>query len=119
MFDGTFDFAVHNDRAVQLVQCWSFQLPNQIDLAEQVKSWSWVVHELRHSGGELRVGDSTLEIAPDLDIYAVVIPPRTDASAPAFEEATAAFAETGVKTLLPAEAYELGTQAAQALAVAH
>jgi hypothetical protein len=37
VFDGTFDFAVHNGHTVQLVQCWSFQLPNQADLAEQVK----------------------------------------------------------------------------------
>lgn len=33
-YDGMFDFAVFNGRAVQLVQCWSFQLPNQADLAE-------------------------------------------------------------------------------------
>src|SRR5215210_2965162 len=45
-YGDTFDFAVHNGHAVQLVQCWSFQLPNQDDLAERVKAWSWVVHEL-------------------------------------------------------------------------
>ena len=42
-FHAPFDFAVHNGSAVQLVQCWSFQLPNQEDLAEQVKAWAWVV----------------------------------------------------------------------------
>jgi len=46
VYDGAFDFAVHN-RAVQLVQCWSFQPPNQADLAGQVKAWSWLVHEVR------------------------------------------------------------------------
>ncbi|HYN51876.1 MAG TPA: hypothetical protein VES62_13215 [Thermoleophilaceae bacterium] len=42
VFDGVFDFAVHNGCTVHLVQCWSFQLPNQADLAEQVKAWSWL-----------------------------------------------------------------------------
>jgi predicted RecA/RadA family phage recombinase len=51
VFDGVFDFAVHNGSTVQLVECWSFQLPNQSDLAEQVKAWSWLVHEIRNSGG--------------------------------------------------------------------
>ncbi|HEX5762291.1 MAG TPA: DUF3037 domain-containing protein [Solirubrobacterales bacterium] len=118
VFDGTFDFAVHNGRAVQLAQCWSFQLPNQADLAEQVKSWSWVVHELRKSGGEVLVDGSALEIPKDLDIYSVVIPPLPEQASPAYEEAQAAFEEVGVSQVSPEKADELGARAADVLGVA-
>lgn len=114
-FDGSFDFAVHNGHVVQLVQCWSFQLPNQKELAEQVKSWSWVVHELRKSGGSVRVNEDELAIPPDLDIYSVVIPPLPDQQAPAYEEARAAFEETEVRELQPSDADLLGARAASAL----
>lgn len=114
-FDGSFDFAVHNGRAVQLVQCWSFQLPNQTDLAEQVKSWSWVVHELRKGGGAILGEEGEVEIPSDLDIYSVVIPPVTDQPSSAYDEAEAAFAENEVRQLLPEDADELGVRAADAL----
>jgi hypothetical protein len=32
-YDSTFDFAIANGHVVQLVQCWSFQLPDQASLA--------------------------------------------------------------------------------------
>jgi len=119
VFDGTFDFAVHNGHAVQLAQCWSFQLPNQTDLAEQVKSWSWVVHELRKSGGSVLVnGSDEVDIPNDLDIYSVVIPPRSDQASPAYEEAEAAFDEVGVHQVSPEEADQLGARAADALGMA-
>lgn len=118
VFDGTFDFAVHNGRAVQLAQCWSFQLPNQTDLAEQVKSWSWVVHELRKSGGAVHVDGDDVEIPRDLEIYSVVIPPRPEQSSPAYEEAEAAFEETGVQQIPPEEADALGARAADVLGAA-
>jgi hypothetical protein len=118
VFDGTFDFAVHNGHAVQLAQCWSFQLPNQTDLAEQVKSWSWVVHELRKSGGSVRVDGAEVEIPKDLDIYSVVIPPKPDQLSPAYQEAEAAFEEIRVQQVSPEEADKLGARAAQVLNVA-
>lgn len=117
-FDGTFDFAVHNGRTIQLVQCWSFQLPNQADLAEQVKAWSWVVHELRRDGGELATKDGEFEVPPGLDIYAIAIPPATGSESPAYEEARAAFDENGVIELAPEDADRVGAEAADALAAA-
>jgi hypothetical protein len=116
VYDGSFDFAVHNGRAVQLVQCWSFQLPNQADLAEQVKAWSWLVHELRQAGGELIAADRGLEVPSDLDIFAIAIPPVGGADSPAYEEARAAFAENDVTELAPDDADRVGALAAQALA---
>lgn len=118
VFDGTFDFAVHNGRAVQLVQCWSFQLPNQADLAEQVKAWSWLVHEVRQDGGGLATAGGEIEVPRALDIYAIAIPPVAGAESPAYEEARAAFAENGVIELTPDAADRVGAQAAQALGAA-
>lgn len=115
VFDGVFDFAIHNGRTVQLVQCWSFQLPNQSDLAEQVKAWSWLVHEIRRSGGELTYASGEASVPQDLDIFAVAIPPRADVDAPAYAEAQAAFAEIGVFEVAPDDVDQVGLQAADAL----
>jgi hypothetical protein len=114
-FDDTFDFAVHNGRAVQLVQCWSFQLPDQGQLAEQVKAWSWVVHEVRKQGGELSTNSGTIEVPGETQIAAVCIPPAKGGEAPAFAEAKAAFAENDVQQLSPEEADRLGAEARQLL----
>jgi hypothetical protein len=116
VFDGVFDFAVHNGRVVQLVQCWSFQLPNQVDLAEQVKAWSWLVHEVRQGGGELTTTEGDVDIPAELDIFAIAIPPVSGAESPAYEEAKVAFHENDVTELTPDNAYRVGEQAANALA---
>lgn len=116
MFDGSFDFAVHNGRTVHLVQCWSFQLPNQADLAEQVKAWSWLVHKVRKDGGELTLTDREVDVPPDLEIFAITISPVTGADSPAYEEAKAAFAENTVSELSPDQAGRVGEHAAGALA---
>ena len=118
VFDGTFDFAVHNGSTIQLVQCWSFQLPNQADLAEQVKAWSWLVHEVRNAGGSLRTDSGEIDVSSQLDIYAIAIPPVAGVESPAYEEAKAAFAENRVIELTPDEADRVGAQAAEALGAA-
>jgi hypothetical protein len=118
VFDATFDFAVHNGRAVQLVQCWSFQLPNQADLAEQVKAWSWVVHEVRRGGGSLTLDEGEVEVPHDLGVYAIAIPPVDGSESPAYEEARAAFEETKVIELSPEDAGRVGAEALDALALA-
>lgn len=114
-FDDTFDFVVHNGRAVQLVQCWSFQLPDQEQLAEQIKSWSWVVHELRQQGGELDTDGGPIEVPGETQIASVCILPAAAGDAPAYGEAQAAFAENGVEQLTPEQADRLGAQARRLL----
>lgn len=46
-----FDFVVANGQAVQLAQTWSFQQPNQEELAERVKAWAFTVEDVRDNGG--------------------------------------------------------------------
>jgi hypothetical protein len=121
-YDGVFDFAVVNGEALQLVQCWSFQLPNQNELAEQVKAWAWVVRELRDRGGVLRAagrGDLPVPRGGDIEIGAVFIPPAEGQDdTHAFDEARAAFDETGVLALESTEADVLGERAAERLLAA-
>ncbi|HZV73775.1 MAG TPA: DUF3037 domain-containing protein [Conexibacter sp.] len=112
-FDADFDFAVHNGRAVQLVQCWSFQLPNQTELADQVKSWAWVTRHIRDRGGCL-TSDGELEVPADLDIAVVYIPPdRPDRHA--FSEAQKAFRELTVTVAAYDSADGIGARAAAGL----
>jgi hypothetical protein len=94
----------------------SFQLPNQADLAEQVKAWSWLVHELRRSGGDLTAGDGDPVVPSNLEIFAVTIAPREEINSPAYAEAQAAFDEIRVTELTPEDADRIGLQAADALA---
>lgn len=118
-YDGIFDFAVGNGRVMQLVQCWSFQLPNQEELAEQVKAWAWLVHELREQDGRLRLGERELQVLRgEVEIATVFVPPEEGQEAPAFEEARAAFDETGVTQLRPEDADVLGQRAAERLQLA-
>lgn len=113
-WDFQFDFGVHNGRAVQLAQCWSFELPNQSELREQVKAWAWMVHEVRRSGGEL-VGDESFGVPSDLDVAAIYVPPRGGTDSPAFKEARSAFNELDV-TAAPFDGADLvGESAAQRL----
>lgn len=113
-YDFQFDFAVHNGRAVQLLQCWSFQLPNQADLTEEVKAWAWMVHEVQDNGGHL-VSEGGIEVPQELDIAAVYIPPL-DRMSPAFGEAKSAFDELGVTAASFDQADAVGVAAAQRLA---
>jgi hypothetical protein len=114
-FRSKFDFAVHNGAVVQLVGCWSFQLPNQVELADQIKSWAWVVHELRERGGVLSAGGAALEIPADIQVAAVAVPAKEGEESPAFEEARAAFDETDVDLFLPEQADIIGEHAAELL----
>jgi hypothetical protein len=117
-YEGVFDFAVANGGVVQLVQCWSFQLPNQVELADQVKAWAWVVRELRREGGHLAFGEREAEAQRDVEIAAVFIPPADGQDAPAFDEARAAFEQTDVRQLTLEEADVVGQKAAERLQLA-
>ncbi len=118
VYDFKFDFAVHNGSTVQLVHCWSFELPNQAELAEQIKAWAWMVHALRDGGGQLALDDAEIEVPSGLDIESVYIPPREVGSA-AWEEAQAAFEELAITGTPSDRADRVGAEAARLLAGAH
>lgn len=120
-YDAKFDYAVLNGRVLQLVQCWSFQIPNQEDLAAEVRAWAWVVRELREHGGELRHGGASVAIPAGnaLDIASVYMPPRIGQNEThAFDEAVAAFEETQVESVPADGVREVADRAAARLGVA-
>jgi len=117
-YDSTFDFAVFNGRVVQLVQCWSFQLPDQATLAAEVRAWAWVVAELRRRGGQLRLGERRVPVpqGPELEVASVYLPPSAaQTETKAFGEARAAFAETNVQSYTPDSADLVAMSAASRL----
>jgi hypothetical protein len=114
-----FDFGVHNGVVRQLVRCWSFQLPAQDELADEVKAWAWLVRHLQEGGGILSAPSGSFEIRPgEFDTAVVYIPPIAGTDAPAFDEAEAAFAEIKVSAV-PADQAATVAQAAQALLASH
>jgi hypothetical protein len=112
-YEQTFDFVVHNGDVVQLVQCWSFQLPNQDDLAQQVKAWAWAVREIRESKDSATAGeDLSVRDGADVDVAAVVIEPRSDDPRAAWDEAVAAFEEVRARAVPPDDADQIANVAA-------
>jgi hypothetical protein len=120
-YDGIFDFAVFNGHALQLAHCWSFQIPGQAELADQVKSWAWVVHEIRNNGGTIRIGDREVEVPQggELEIAAIAVPPKDgQEDVRAYDEARAAFDEVDVRELRPDDVDALAQRAVELLHVA-
>ena len=116
-YSDRFDFAVHNGSVVQLVKCWSFQLPSQAELAEEVKAWAWVARHLRESGGTVDTQAGGLEVRPRADLAVVYVPPLSNGPAAAFEEARAAFREIDVTARPAEEADVVGQHVLQLLAM--
>jgi hypothetical protein len=117
-YAGGFDYAIANGRVVQLVQCWSFQLPNQEQLADEVKAWAWVVQELREHGGTVNLGDRTVAVDPQaaLEVASVFIAPLAgQEDTRAFDEATAAFAATETFSVTADEAERVAEHAVELL----
>jgi hypothetical protein len=114
-YETVFDFAVHNGSAVQLVQCWSFQLAGQADLAEQVRSWAWGVRAIQEQGGETLTETAQLAVPREVEVGAVYIAPEPGADSTAFEEARAAFDDAQVLALPADDAGVLGEHAVDRL----
>jgi hypothetical protein len=86
------DFAVANGRALQLTQTWSFQVPNQDALSEQVKAWGWTMRRIREDGGALRTMEhERFEIERNIDVEVVYVPPSEEQPSRALEDAFAVF----------------------------
>lgn len=107
-----FDFAVVNGKVLQLAQTWSFQVPDQEGLAEQIKAWGWTVQEARHNGGRVvSREDLSFEVTTDVDIEVVYVPPAEDQLAPAFNDALNVFDALNVRHTSLEGAIDVGQRA--------
>lgn len=113
---GKLDFVVHNARAVQCTQSWSFELPNQEDLSEEVHSWAWMAEAIRRGDGEATLADGhRITLPKDVEFGVVYIPPRGDQRASAFPDAQQAFRDLKVTAVPWDRASELAARAALSL----
>jgi hypothetical protein len=115
-----FDFSVLNGRVVQLVQAWSFQNPDQDAHAKNVKAWAWTVEDLRSHGGHVIVPDAKryIQVARDVTIEALYVPPLQENQESVFEEALNAFGKINVRAVSMAEVDEIGVEAIRLLEAA-
>ncbi|MCH8113677.1 MAG: DUF3037 domain-containing protein [Proteobacteria bacterium] len=111
-----FDFVVANGSAVQLAQTWSFQMPNQDDLAEQIKAWAWTVSDIRRSGGAAETDARHIDVPCDVDIEVVYVPPATGGPREVLTEALAAFSGIDVQPVEFDRASTVGQKASRLIA---
>lgn len=115
-----FDFAVTNGKAVQLAQAWSFQIPDQEQLSQQVRAWGWAVQDVIDHGGHLELPDeATLEVANTVDIEVVYVPPRAGQDAPALDDARKVFGRLGINAVPLDGAATIAQRARTLLDAAH
>jgi hypothetical protein len=114
-----FDFAITNGRTLQLVHTWSFQIPDQTELTEQIKAWGWTVERLRDRGGVVitRAGDK-FDVDRNVDIEATYVPPEVGQDAAAFVEALDVFRMCNVLQIPYLEADVVGRRASELLSAA-
>ena len=94
-----FDFVISNGRALQLTHSWSFQNPNQERLSSQIKSWGWTVRKTREVGGRVDLPDDSLEVASDVAVEVVYIPPSQGQDTRVLAEAQDVFSALDVRAV--------------------
>jgi hypothetical protein len=111
-----FDFAVTNGHVLQLTQTWSFQVPDQESLAEQVKAWGWTVRDVQQHGGQATLPDgSRFDVTSEVDVEVVFVPPAEGQDAPAMKDAYSVFKELDVRQAPVEEADQVGRRASELL----
>lgn len=114
-----FDFAVTDGQALQLTHTWSFQVPDQNQLAEQVKAWGWTVRDVRDGGGSVALlNGAEFEVPKDIDIEVVYVPPAPGQDAPAIGDAMSVFAALDVRHTEVGQADVVGSRAHDLLVAA-
>lgn len=71
---GTMDFAVANGRAVQLTQAFSLAAANGAAIADQVRSWAWLMERTRESDvAHISAPHARIDVASDIQLEVVTI----------------------------------------------
>lgn len=114
--DGRLDFAVTNGKVLQLTQTFSFQVPDQESLTEQVRAWGWTIRDARESGGEVvTASGKQFAVEQDVDIEVVYVPPVPNQPATALEDATSVFNALSIAAYPLAEAPAVAARADELL----
>jgi len=112
------DFVVANGRVVQLTQCYSFQIPNSVDLLESIKALAWTLHAIREGGGLAVVGDVERPIPQDVDVEIVYVQPENQdrQQTDVLNEARSAFEKVDARAVPYEQANEVVGKAHELLA---
>ncbi len=106
-----FDFTVANGRVLQLARAWSFQVPDQAALAEQVKAWGWTVQEAHTAGGRVQTASGEFVASADIDIAVVYVPAAESQKASAFVDAEHIFKTLGIPAVSHHRAHDVAQRA--------
>jgi len=115
------DYVVTSEeRAVQLVQMWSFRTATPTDQVwKDVKAWGWVLRDLKENGGSVEPDSHSLPVWDDVSVEVVLASPEQHESEPyqealaVFEDVNATVWEHGQEQQVAAHAAELVTAAGQ------
>jgi len=117
--NGRFDFAITNGHVLQLTQTFSFQVPNQEELAEQIKAWGWTVHDAQLRGGNIATAQGeTFQVESDVDFEVVYIAPQEGKLAPALTDAINIFDELSINAHEISDVGSVATRAKDLLVAA-
>jgi hypothetical protein len=91
------DFAVANGSVLQLAQAWSFQVPDQAEVARRVRAWGYTMRHLKDSGGRVQLEGRPLNVNRGVDLEVIYVPPSKVFGSDAFDDASAVFKEIGAQ----------------------
>ncbi len=113
---GAFDFVVANGEAKQLAQGFTLGAANADELYEKVKAWAWTVQDLRESdGGEVKIGERLVKVAPNVPVAAVYAPPPESTPKELLDEVFAAFRQVAAEPIEMERAEEVADRAGSLL----
>jgi len=85
------DHDVANGKVLEITHAFSFQIPKAEDLVDRVRSWGFVVQQLRSDGGRLLLEKRQVEVGRNVDINVINIPPIDGPAESVYEEAQSVF----------------------------
>jgi hypothetical protein len=107
-----FDFAVMNGPVLQLAHAWSFQIPKQDELAEDIKAWAWTVRDLRRGGGKVQSDNGAEFVVPEnVDVEVVYVAPLIGGARTVLDEALSAFQDIDARAIDLGRSTEVGRRA--------
>lgn len=92
------DFVVNDEEPVFLAQCWSFMRRDTGRLIEEIQSWAWAMESLRLHGGVVSKNGSSLDVAAQVGVAMVYVPPNTDDKRTTFTQMQRLLSEDRVGT---------------------
>lgn len=113
-------FAIEDGDIRQLNHVWDFSVKDTEHLVEKVRSWSFIVGQVRAGQGAVlrdqRGSHSVLHVPRSVDVNCLYTPPTSDGASEQLEVARDAWSSIGVRALPDSESDAILTQARELVA---